>query len=134
MALTPAQAGSDFSEIVRLHGIPITILYWPQSSIFYQTDYDQERTPATSGTTISGGAIIQPIGTGDAQYLEQGKLQKDDMKMYVAGSLTMPSNSIITIGNTGSKYDIVPDTIRRWDLSGTTIYQQAFIRTRPEGS
>jgi hypothetical protein len=128
---TPEQARTQFNSIIQKYGTPCAIQYWTNGSIAYSSsDYDDQLLNAGSSTVVSGGCIIQPIGQGDAQFVEQGVLQRDDVKMFLAGSIAIVSNAQVTIGNTGSIYNIVPDTIQRWDLSGTTIYQVVYLRTR----
>ena len=130
---TPTELREDFNTVIDENGTPITVRYWSTGSIFYTaTDYDDEALNTGSSTVISGAGIIMPVGPGDTQYIHQGKLLADDMKLFVAGSLTLISNARITVGNTGSVYEVVPDMLQRWDVSGTTIYQKAFIRTRPD--
>ena len=130
--VTTNEMRSQFNRIMTRYGTSCNIRYWAVGSSFYSTsDYDEETLAAGSSSNISGLIVIQPIGAGDLQYLEQGKIQRDDVKGFIAGSINFLANARVTIGNTGSVYDIIPDYIRRWDMSGTTIYHEVFLRSRP---
>ena len=129
---TAADLQTDFNNAVTEFGTPVTITYWVPGSVVYNTgSYDRGYQNTGSGATLSGLGIIQPIGRGDAQYVQQGRLYQDDLKLYLAGSPIIDGNAQVTIANTGSLYDIVPDTIQRWNMLGSTIYQVAYLRTRP---
>lgn len=128
----PDTMQGQFNGIVDNFGTVCTIQYWSAGSIYYTAgSYDDETLQAGSSTVISGGCILQPIGQGDTQFIQQGKITIDDAKAYFAGSLTVISNAIVTIGNTGSQFTIIPDTIQRWEVSGAVIYQKAYLRTLP---
>lgn len=111
---------------------PITIQYWNTGSVFFNTgSYDVGYYNTGSANVVSGLGVLQPMGRGDASFIHQGRLQQDDVVLYFTGSIIVDSNARITVGNTGSVYDVVPDImVQRWDISGTTIYQKAYLRTR----
>lgn len=133
MTLTPTQIGSDVNEIIRQHGTFCTIRYWAAGSEAYTvTDYDDATLANGSSTVISGGCLAFPLSKSDSVYVQQGLLKMDDMKAYFAGSITLTPNAVLTIGNTGSLYDVLPDNIRRYDFSGVTVYQTAFVRKQPQ--
>ena len=129
MAWNPRQAGSDFNEVIRRQGTDVTIRFWPAGSlIFDTTEYDDVVRFAGSSVIESGGTILLPLGRSDLAYVEQGKLNSTDVKMYFAGSLNVVPNAEITVGNTGSIYTILPDGIKRHEISGIVVYQEAFGR------
>lgn len=71
---------------------------------------------------------------GDVKYMEQGLLRSDDKKMFVHGSISITTHSLITIGNNGSQYTILPQGVVPHEISGVNIYQTAYIRQYTGGS
>ena len=125
---TPSELRNDFNETIDENGIPCTITNYPTIT-FTNTGYDDEQLVSASGTATSGGCLLLPIGASDRQYVEQGLVLWNDQKAFLAGSLPISGNSIILVGNAGSLYEVLPQGIKRYDVSGTTIYQTAYIRS-----
>lgn len=128
---TPNELRNDFNSVVDENGIPITITNYP--TITFGAGFDDEQLPSSSGTSTSGGCILQPIGAGDRQYVERGLVTWNDSKMFIAGSLPISGNSLITIGNTGSYYEVLPQGIIQYQVSGTLIYQTVYVRQTASG-
>ena len=124
---TPNELATDFNTVIDENGIPCTITYYPTKT-FTNASYDDEQLVSASGTTISGGIIMLPIGPGDRQYIEQGVADWNDSKAFLAGSLALQQNMVITVGNTGSLYEVLTNGLLRYDVSGTTIYQRVMLR------
>ena len=119
------RSGAD--RIFNTAGVPILITNYPTIT-FNNTGYDDEQLVSASGTNTSGAGILQPIGAGDRQYVERGLVTWNDSKLFLAGSIGISGNSVVTVGNAGSLYEVLPQGIQRWDVSGVTIYQTAYIR------
>lgn len=128
---TPTELRSDFVEVVNENGTDCTITSY--GTITFGTGYDDEQLISASGATISGGIILLPIGESDRQYVEQGLADWNDSKAYLAGSIATRENMVLTIGNSGSLYEVLRNGIMRYDVSGTTIYQRLFLRKIASG-
>ena len=129
---TPTELRTDFNNVIDENGISIRIINYPNIG-FANAGYDDEQLISASGTSTSGGCIHMPIGPSDRQYVEQGLIMWNDSKMFIAGSIGISGNSVIAIGNTGSLFEVLPQGILRYDVSGTTIYQKVFIRQTASG-
>ena len=128
----PSELQSDFNDVVNENGIPCRFVNY-DTTTFTTTDYDDAQLASASGTAVSGGGIIQPIGASDKQFVERGLVNWNDSKLYFAGSIATNPNMLVTVGNTGSLYFVLPEGIKKWDVSGTTIYQMAFVRRLESG-
>ena len=124
---TPQELITDINEIIKEIGTPTTFTTYGTQT-FATGGYDDEQLPVSSGTTFSGGAIIIPIGQADKQYVEQGLVNWNDTKIIVTGSLLLKTNMLITLGNTGSYYEVLPRGIMSWTISGTNVYHEVFLR------
>ena len=134
----PSGLRADVKTLMESYGTPITIKYYTATT-YSGTSYDEEYYFVASGTTISGAAIVQALNSskmagGDVKYMEQGLLRSDDKKMFVHGSISITTHSLITIGNNGSQYTILPQGVVPHEISGVNIYQTAYIRQYTGGS
>jgi len=88
--------------------------------------YDQE-TLTTSGSSC-GSAIIMPIteqrGGTDFQFLQQGLIQLDDLKVFIPSGVSVDENDLVAF-STGS-YSVI--RIYDWETEGTIIYKKLYIR------
>lgn len=125
-----AEMRADFENVILEHGMPITVQYWPIGSIGFN-DYNEAQKNTGSAVSYSGGAIIHPINSNDAGYNKQGILGNQNFKMFLHGSLITDPNMLITLGNTGSVYEVVdPNSITSWEVSGTVVYHEIHCRIR----
>lgn len=124
--VTSTELRSDFNDVIDENSTPVRIVYYDTQT--FTTGYDDEQLVSASGTAVSGGCIIQPIGPSDRQYVERGLVDWNDSKIFLAGSIDTRQNMVLTIGNTGSLYEVLNNGLWRYDVSGTTIYQRLYIR------
>lgn len=129
---TPDELRTDFNTVVDDNGLPCLITNYTTQT-FNSSGYDDEQLPSISGTAVSGGCIIQPIGPSDKQYVERGVVLWNDTKMFIAGSLNISANSTVVVGNTGSMYQVLPQGIVRHDVSGATVFQEVYLRQIASG-
>jgi hypothetical protein len=129
---TPTEALQKTNEIIEKNGLPVTITTYTTST-FNNTGYDDEQLISASGTTISGGGVLLPLGASDKQYVEQGLADWNDSKLYLTGSLTTNPNMQVRVGNNGSLYHVLQMGIKKWAVSGTVIYQTCFVRKHVSG-
>ena len=124
---TPTELRDDFNTVIDENGTSCTIRNYPTIT-FTNTGYDDEQLISASGTLTSGGCVLMPIGPSDREYFERGLVTHNDSKLYLAGSIGVSGNSVITVGNTGSMFEVLPQGVKRYDVSGTTIYQIVYAR------
>lgn len=133
----PSGLRADVSSLLDAYGTPITIKYYTANT-FSGTSYDEEYFFVASGLTVSGAGIVQALSDkmsgGDKKYLEQGLLRTDDKKLFIHGSINITTQSLVTIGNNGSQYTILPQGIIPHEISGINIYSTAYMRAYTGGS
>jgi hypothetical protein len=94
----------DITNTISKNGDIIKLTYYTSS--ISGADYNNEYL--TGSTTIWGKGLVQPLNKADSAYLEQGKLDLKDKKMYVAGSISIEPNMEIQVGSpTGEIYKLV---------------------------
>lgn len=125
--MKPSDLRADFDNALNSIGIPITIRYFTYET-YSGTDYDEEYLATASGTTVSGIGAFFPIDQNDSKFIEEGKITHADKKIYITGSIETRSNMLITVGNSGSEYHVLPKGIFDYDISGTTIFKKCYIR------
>ena len=107
---TPTEMRTKATEIIDKNGVPILITTY-DTQTFDNTGYDDEQLPSASGTQISGGGVLLPIGQSDSQYVERGLADWNDSKLYIAGSLSTDSNMQVVVGNNGSLFFVLPQLL-----------------------
>jgi len=127
---SPSDFLNDFSQVIEQNGTPMTVRYWALSSLGFN-EYSEMQRNNGSSTVASGGIILQPLGKNDGDYIREGTLTGQEHRAFIHGSITVNPNMEVTIGNTGSVYEVVsPPGIKDWDVSGTTIYHDCYLRLR----
>ena len=120
---------TDFEKILLDKGTSLTIKY-PSVFSYSGTEYDE--VYLSGATVISGLGFKQPISTGDkgdVLFLEQGKIELSDDKLFVHGSLTVTTDSIITYGGSpGSLFEITGAGVLSHEISGISIYKKIYVR------
>jgi len=106
-------------------------------------DYDDDITLTQSGTDFWVSGIVQPISSNqyssDSLLLQQGKILKDDKKLYVAGNIQTSGLGPIKIGMNGSptseQYRILEDgQVTEWSVNGSVIYKKVYLKYLTNGS
>jgi len=100
------------------------------------SSYDDDITiEPNTDTWISG--LILPIdktrGSSDAVLIQSGRLQSEDSKLYINGSVAVSGIIRVSVGSpigTGDSYSIIDDGIIGWDLD-ETVYKKLYIRKLP---
>ena len=139
MVFTPERAIVEFDAAVTDYGTTVTAKFFAISGIATTgSEYDDVSylTVAQSGSAVSGVAIVQPLSRdtagNDYKMVEQGILRFDDRKIFVTGSLMnpMPANSKVRFVIGTKTWELLPEGMRPWDVSGTTVYWSGFIREK----
>ena len=116
----------QFRETCNTHGIPIAIGFFTQT--YTAADYDVE-TNTASGTNATGSCMWFPVGNStDEQYLTQGIIELDDIKVLLPSGIAFSGNSSFVL-RAGSYMHIKSD---RFDLDGAWVYSRLYLRRRNE--
>ena len=103
------------------------------------TGYDDDITLVQSGSLVWTSGLIQPIdqkrGSFDSVLMEQGKIQQNDSKLYIDG--TISTSGIVKIG-LGSpvteEYTILELGVNNHNIGGQNVYKKVYIRNLSTGS
>lgn len=132
--VTPSQLGSDYDRALDEIGFTVRFTEWGLTTgSFNNSDYDEVTLWSVSGTGHSGAAAIFPMKGGEEQYRKWGVLADADARVFVAGSLRVTGNTQMIFPN-GSVYGVIEDGVRPYGVSGTTIFQECFVRVITAGS
>ena len=106
-------------------------------------DYDDDTTISQSGADTWVSGVVQPISSSqyssDALLLQQGKILKDDKKVYIAGDVQTSGLGPIKIGMNGSptteQYRILEDgQVTEWAVNGSIVYKKLYLKYLTNGS
>ena len=122
--------------------VPYAIKYY--TATFNAGSYDEAYISA-SGALASGTGILMPInreqGGEDWKFIEQGVVQLNDSKLYMAGSMVTPNEAsnivkakVIVSG--GRVFEIIPNGVVAYPSDSCTdaIYKVAYLRLLTNGS
>jgi len=135
---------AGMANVISKAGKPVRIRYF--SEVAGSVWDDEVALTEVAGSEVWTSGIVLPLsnkyGSEDVILVEQGKLNNQDQKMYVNGSLDFTgvgSNIKVKIGMTGSptqidNYTIIPQGGIPYEVEGTQIYKKVFIRRLTNGS
>lgn len=128
---------TDFAQIVGEHGTQCRIRYFTRSGA--TANYDDYIALLPSGVDLWISGLPQPLGTSrsnfDSQLLMQGRLQSDDMKVYLKGNIETSGVWRIGIGSPiRAEYAPIDGFATGWLVGGSYAYKKAFVRVLPVGS
>lgn len=140
---TISELRKDFTEVIENSPIKTTFALRKYIDTYSGADYDVG-FPTATGNWISGETMVFPIksdsaGT-DSKYLEQGRINLNDSKMFLAGSINLILDSAsggrykIEIPIGGSVFKILPEGIINYPSVGSPIFRKAYIRVLNNGS
>lgn len=137
VGIDPAGLREDFVNSVESAGTGFVITNWSGGGLLYSgTSYDEEYPITASGTGVSGVGFFLPLSdrysSEDAQYVKEGRLWRGDIKMFLAGSVSIDTNSTVKINN-GSVYDVLSMGVIPYVVSGTTVFKKVFLRSQNLG-
>lgn len=111
------------------------------------TNYDDDTTYTLSGTSVTATGLTQPIdetrGSADAILLQEGRLLRDDIKMYVDGTTATSGLWKVTrfLTATGGSpqaasitYAPIKNGIIPWRINGSEVYKKTYLRVLTNGS
>ena len=131
---------AGFNRLRDKAGTNVTIRYFTQT---IGSIYDDDFTLAQSGNSLSFSGVVFPLSpkrSEDMVLLEQGKINHQDMKLFMPGSITlnMPTGSLyvcdIQIGSPYQKFVIKEGGGTPWEIQGTEIYKKVYISRLIGGS
>ena len=136
-------ARRDFRQMLK-HGEIVRFRFYTVSGA--DANYDDEATFSLSGASVTASGITQPIdetrGSADAVLLQEGRLLRDDIKMYVDGTTETSGLWKVTrfLNATGSPqtdsitYAPISDGIVDWRINGSVVYKKTYLRVLTNGS
>lgn len=132
---------SDFERLATNYGHPVMLRYYVQATASGTSVYDDDITITQSGSDVWTVGMVFDIanakrGSFEANLLEQGKLQADDMSCYIPGYISV--SGIVKIGF-GSPIDdirfiIYPGADTRESVNNIRSYHKVYTRVLPGGS
>ena len=132
---TPSEMRLDVADAINEHGQRTRLRFYTGS---YTGSYDDAETKISSGTTLWVNGLSFPAGQAstDAALLAQGLIVKDDRTLYLHGSVETNVRMEVMLGSpNGSIYQVLGDLgVREHGVSGTTVFNEVFIRHLPNGS
>lgn len=128
----------DFNNVVKDIGNTVRFRYFNMAYPGGGSGYDDDLTLTVSGNSWVSG-VLQPIdgegGGTDRLLLEQGRILKNDKKLYVAGTVETSGLWRVGIGSpAGLEYSVVEDGVIPWETDGVIVYKKVYIRHLPTGS
>lgn len=102
--------------------------------ILNESDYDDAVTQTLAGSAVVSGLIFPLNSLSASQYpllQQEGKVLEKDKVMYI-GSVNLSGNVLVNIGN--DNYTIMPNGIRTFEVNGSHIYSEIFLRFTIPGS
>ena len=136
-----SELSDDFNEILK-YGEQVRFKYYNQS-FGAGSYYDDDTALTQSGTDFWISGLTQPISSNqyssDSLLLQQGKILKDDKKLYIEGSVQTSGLGPIKIGMNGSpstqEYRILEDgQVTEWGVNGSVVYKKLYCRFLTNGS
>jgi len=140
MAVTAAGMISDFDSLMSEIGQNIRIKKYSEAYAVSGTGWDDGTTLTQSGSATYAVGFTQPLTTDtsgfDYKYLQEGKLQTDDSKLFLTGSVNLSGNRIkFAIGSPNYvEYVMLFKGDRKHNIAGTTVYNDVYIRILNNGS
>lgn len=131
------QAAQDFSGAVATYGEMCRLQYFKET--YSGSDYDN-RYITKSGTAVWQPGLHFPVNTRtggeDFKFLQQGRIQMDDKKVFFPPTANLSGTSIkVGIGSpTPTEHFIIPDGVQVQHLQGVAIYKKAYVRRLNTGS
>lgn len=127
----------DFSGTVNIYGESCRVKYY--KATYSGTGYDTEYlTPSGNDTWTKGMhfPVKSDKGGEDFKYLEQGKIQLDDRRLFIMPTANLSgANLKIGIGSpVKNEYKILNEGARLYSLQGVDIYKKVYIRLLNNGS
>ena|SRR3990167_3102496 len=123
------------NSIINKTGTQIRVRYFTQT---VGSVWDDDTSLVQSGNDLWTSGVFLPlsnqVGGADRMLVEQGRIQYDDTKLFMHGSLLLISGNIqlkIHIGSPISpskEYSVIPPGPIGYSVQDTPIYKFAYIR------
>lgn len=131
--------GQDLAQVLK-YGTQVRFRYFTPT--FSGTSYDDDIALAKSGTDLYISGLLSPLdrsdGSSEAILVQQGLLDSDTIKLFINGSIMTGSQWFrVGIGSPasgGSEYALVPNGVQAWEVEGTTVLKQVYLKRLPTGS
>jgi len=141
--VTADELGADFNNAIIEAGGPIRFRYFSYSYPGAGSYYDDDVTLTQSGADLWISGVVQPItapsSTEEAVLLQQGLINTNDLRVYIAGSIdTSTAGSTTWKLGLGSpardEYVLTEAGAQGWEVGGTTVYKKMFVTRLTTGS
>ncbi len=134
--ITAASLGIEVAKALH-YGTLCRLKYY--EGTLTDANYDSDVVLTSSGTDVWVSGLFQPLdstrGSVDEELVQQGQLKFNDSKVYFAGSIATSGNVKIGIGSPNNdQYEIIPDGVIGWEMTGGLVYKKVYIRVLPNGS
>lgn len=96
--------------------------------------YDDDTTKTLTGSSIVSGLVFPVSSLNASQHpilQQQGKILEKDKVCYI-GSVNMSGNVIFVVN--GDNYVIMPNGIHTYEINGSHIFSEVFLRITANGS
>ena len=126
---------SEATALINTEGQSIRFRYF--DTTFKAGSYDDDITLVRSGTDTWVSGLVQPLGQSEANLLQQGLLKRDDLKVYVDGTVVTSGTWKVGIGGSppAGEYALAEDNmVDSPFVNGSLTYQKMFLRQIPTGS
>lgn len=144
IAVTVSGVRTDFRQMLK-YGEIVRFQYFSTSGA--NANYDDETVLTVSGTAITASGLTQPLddtrGSADAILLQEGRLLRDDIKMYVDNTVNTSGMWNVTrfLTATGGSpqaasltYAPIDNGVIPWRVNGSVVYKKTYLRVLTNGS
>jgi len=126
---------TGFLGLVANVGKPVIFRYFDKT---IGSVWDDEVVLTVNGSVATSG-IAMPLsnqqGSTDSVLIEQGKLQDNDLKLYVNGSVSITgSEDMLKVIIGGDSYSPIPIGTYTPEVENTKIYKRIYLRRLTTGS
>lgn len=141
--VTAEELGLEFQNALLEAGGPIRFRFFTKTFPGAGSYYDDDVTLVQSGADLFISGVVQPITgpttTQEAVLLQQGLININDLRVYIAGSIdTTTAGSTTWKLGLGSpsrdEYALTEAGVEGWEVGGTTVYKKMFVGRLPTGS
>lgn len=126
----------DSVGMLSAYGELISVQYYSEE---HNPDgYDDDVMFLQSGNTLWVSGLVQPLdvrqGSREALLVQEGRLQREDLRLYVSGTLNLSQQTKIGIGSPARDYFKIVDLgVNQWSSEGSVIYEKIYLSRLTSG-
>lgn len=130
-------AGAGFAAAMSTFGSPVRFRYF--SGVINGSYYDDNITLTQSGIDLWVNASFQvidkPDGSIEQNLMQQGLLQNNDVRLFVAGSIQTSGAFKVGIGSPiRGEYSLTEAGVQQQTPNDTAVYKKIYLRHLSTGS